>query len=250
MIIEKVNNTRYTLKEILKDEWDTSTISDLSNIEVEKIYTTPASKIKSLSLFGVASGCNFTLKHKLIPSHNLHVIYYNFPEIGRLNSKVTKSACDKLIKLYEEELIQFEDSLLVIINDTISESLENSFNILNNRLQSELDDKGLNEDIINEMKENNYPLRNPHFRNVHLFTVNNLTNNILKHRLVPKMTPIRKSEDINKILELCNSSINQLPIILKDDIISKIIRLAPGDICKIIRKSSKSGDYPFYRVCK
>ena len=64
------------------------------------------------------------------------------------------------------------------------------------------------------------------------------------------MTPIRKSEDINKILELCNSSINQLPIILKDDIISKIIRLAPGDICKIIRKSSKSGDYPFYRVCK
>ena len=151
-IIDKVNNTRYTLKEILKDEWDTSTISDLSNIEVEKIYTTPASKIKSLSLFGVASGCNFTLKHKLIPSHNLHVIYYNFPEIGRLNSKVTKSACDKLIKLYEEELIQFEDSLLVIINDTISESLENSFNILNNRLQSELDDKGLNEDIINEIK--------------------------------------------------------------------------------------------------
>ena len=37
-IVEKVNNSRYTLKEILSDEWDTSTIADLSRDEIEKMY--------------------------------------------------------------------------------------------------------------------------------------------------------------------------------------------------------------------
>ena len=32
-IIQKVNHTRYTLKKILEDEWDTSTIADLSDQE-------------------------------------------------------------------------------------------------------------------------------------------------------------------------------------------------------------------------
>ena len=31
-IIQKVNSTRYTLKEILEEEWDVSSISDLSII--------------------------------------------------------------------------------------------------------------------------------------------------------------------------------------------------------------------------
>ena len=100
------------------------------------------------------------------------------------------------------------------------------------------------------MKENDFPLKNSHFRNVHLFDVNNLTNNILKHRLVPESIAVRKTEDINEILENCNCSMNQLPIILKNDMISKLIRLAPGDICKITRESNKCGNYPFYRLCK
>lgn len=249
-IVEKVNNTRYTLKEILKNEWDTSSIADLSNVEIEKIYTTPSGNNNSLPLFGVASGCNFTLRHKELPSHKLHIIYYNFPEIGRLNSKVTKSACEKLNKLYDEEIIDYEDSLIIIINDTISESLENSFNLMNVKLQSELKEKGINEDLIDEMKKNNYPLKNSHFRNIHLFNINNLTNNVLEHRLVPKHNAIRKNKDIKEILTKCNCTINQLPIILKNDMISKLIRLAPGDICEIIRESNKCGNYPFYRLCK
>ena len=62
-IIQKVNRTRYTLKEILDEEWDTSTIADLSDQEIEKIYSVPSAKNKSLSTFGVASGCNYSLKH-------------------------------------------------------------------------------------------------------------------------------------------------------------------------------------------
>ena len=93
-------------------------------------------------------------------------------------------------------------------------------------------------------------LEKKHFRNVHLLNIDNLTNNIFKHRLVPKQEVIRKKEDIESILEQCNAKLNQLPIILKKDIISKLLRLTSGDICKITRKSDKCGEYSFYRVCK
>lgn len=249
-IIEKVNKTRYTLKKLLDNEWDVSSIADLSDNEIQKIYSIPSSKNSNLALFGPASGCNFSLKHRKIPSHKLHIIYFNLPEIGRQNSKVTKAACEKLNNLYQSELIDFEDSLFIIINDNISESLEKSFTSLNLNLQNSLQGIGLNEEIISEMKKNNFPLENKHFRNVHLLDINQLTNNIMEHRLIPKHIPIRDKEEINKILNKCNCTINQFPIISKTEMMSKIIRLAPGDICKIIRKSSKCGEYPFYRVCK
>ena len=94
-IIDKVTNSRITLKEILSEDWDVSSMPDLSNIEIEKIYNIPSSKNKSIAQFGVASGCNFSLKHRFIDSYKLHIIYYNFPEIGKMSSKVTKSVCDK-----------------------------------------------------------------------------------------------------------------------------------------------------------
>ena len=100
------------------------------------------------------------------------------------------------------------------------------------------------------MEKNDFNLDKKHFRNIHLFNIDNFTNNILKHRLVPEHLVIRKKEEIQKILKECNCNLTQLPIILKNDIISKILRLAPGDLCKIIRNSDKCGEYPFYRVCK
>ena len=38
-IIEKINRSRYNLKEILSNEWDTDIIHDLSDQEIEKMYT-------------------------------------------------------------------------------------------------------------------------------------------------------------------------------------------------------------------
>ena len=35
---EKINRSRYTLKEILSNEWDTSLIPDYSDAEIEKMY--------------------------------------------------------------------------------------------------------------------------------------------------------------------------------------------------------------------
>uniref|UniRef100_A0A6C0L3B2 RNA polymerase subunit H/Rpb5 C-terminal domain-containing protein n=1 Tax=viral metagenome TaxID=1070528 RepID=A0A6C0L3B2_9ZZZZ len=251
-IVDKVNNSRYTLKSILSDEWDTSTIADLSREEIEKMYTVPSSSTSLIPL-GNASGCNFSIRHKHIPSHRLHIIYFNFPEIGRQSSKVTKSACDKIESLYSSGMIDFEDSVFVIINDNVSESLEKSFTDLNIRLMNELEanqDIDSMEQIKKEMEENNFPLQIRHFRNVYIFGIDGLTNNMLQHRLVPKHKQIRDPDEIQKVLTRCNCSLQQLPIILKNDAISKLKRLTTGDVCEITRKSVKCGQYPFYRVCK
>ena len=83
-----------------------------------------------------------------------------------------------------------------------------------------------------------------------MFNINGLTNNLLNHRLVPLHIPIRRIKGIKDILNKSNCTINQLPIILKNDAIAKLIRLSPGDICEIKRNSIKCGEYSFYRVCK
>ena len=243
---QKVNLSRYNLKDILSTEWNTETLPDLSNQEIDKLYSLPSANLSPFP--GVAGACNFSLTHKFIPSYQLHVIYYNFPENGKTSSKVTKSSCDKLEEYYND--INPEDSLFVIINDVISESLEKSFEELNIKLQSYFENQELSKEIKEEMKKNNYHLDKKHFRNVHIFNIDNFTNNILRHRLVPPHKAIRKREDIESILETCNCKLNQLPIILKKDIMSKMLRLANGDICEITRNSDKCGDYPFYRVCK
>ena len=249
-IIDKVNRSRYTLKEVLEGEWNVESLPDVSNQEIEKMYTLSASMDANIAPFGIASACNFSLSHKFLPSYKLHVIYFNFPEIGKNSSKVTKSACDKIISLYDSEMIHQDDSLIIIINEKYSESLEKSFNVLNTKLQSKYNEASISSDIISEMKAYQYYLENKHFRNVHLFNIDELTNNLLKHRLVPKHNVIRKSKDISKILELNNCTLTQLPIILKNDQISKLLRVSTGDICEIKRVSKKSGEYSFYRVCK
>ena len=248
-IVDKVTRTRFTLKEILSNEWDTTVMPEMSNNEVEKMYTLPSSKNKQIAQFGVASACNFSLKHKLIPSYKLHVIYYNFPEIGKTSSKITKSSCDKIEALYSSEIISPHDSIIMIINDEISESLQNSFDALNVRLQNDLEISDINEKVVSEMKKNKLSLEKKHFRTVTLFNVNNLTNNIMDHRLVPEQSSIRDREEIKKILEENNCNTRQLPIILKHDIVSKYLRLSTGDLCKITRKSIKTGEYNFYRIC-
>ncbi len=247
-MIQKINSSRYTLKEILTNEWDTSHIQDYSDKEIEKLYTLPNANLSSIP--GIAAACNFSIPHKYIPSYRLHIIYYNFPEIGKLSSKITKSSCDKIYEYYNNEGMNKEDSIFIIINDLISESLEKSFDSLNIKLQNDLELEDISDNIQKEMKKNKFILEKKHFRNVHLLNIDNLTNNIFKHRLVPKQEAIRKKEDIESILEQCNAKLNQLPIILKKDIISKLLRLTSGDICKVTRKSDKCGEYYFYRVCK
>ena len=70
---QKVNSSRYNLKEILSTEWNTETLPDFSNQEIEKLYSLPSSNLSPFP--GVAGACNITFDHKFIPSYKLHIIY-------------------------------------------------------------------------------------------------------------------------------------------------------------------------------
>ena len=132
-LLERVYNSRVTLREILSNEWDTSVINDMSLKELEIMYNQQNDK----SVMG--SGCNMTLTNLKIPSHKLHVIYYNFPLLHLTGTKINKTCCDKLTALYkqddietdnEELMFEKEDSLLIIINEPVSENIQTNIEIM------------------------------------------------------------------------------------------------------------------------
>tara|TARA_B100001287_G_C22683710_1_gene532050 strand:- start:939 stop:1691 length:753 start_codon:yes stop_codon:yes gene_type:complete len=248
-IINKINLSRTTLKNYLSKEWDVSEITDYSNDEVEKIYRSKATNTEID--FGKASGLNMKLSHLKVPSHKLHVIYYNFPDINSPMLKVTKTCGDKMISLYKDEIINPEDSIILIITDNISENIEKTIEDIYNKGQSELLVNKLSDNIIDENEKlGENKLRNEHFKNIHVFNINTLTFDISKHYAVPKHECIRNKTEIDTILKKTNCKINQLPIILRKDPMAKLLRMAPGDICMIKRKSEKCGEYIYYRVCE
>ena len=159
-ILEKVYNSRKTLKELLSGEWLTDIINDVSLKELEAMYTTQNDNSY------IESGCNFTLSNLHLPSHNLHVIYYNFPELHRSGTKINKTCCDKLTALYKKEgfeddntIFEPEDSLFVIINEPVSESIQKSVESMYLKGQNELTNYDLPSDIQKEIKilEKHFP---------------------------------------------------------------------------------------------
>jgi DNA-directed RNA polymerase subunit H (RpoH/RPB5) len=251
-LLDKVYNSRKTLKEILKDEWDVSPINDVSLKELEIMYNQHNDKAI------MSSGCNITVSNLKIPSHKLHIIYYNFPQLHLTGAKINKTCCDKLTNMYKQEgiessdddnLFNKEDSLLVIINEPVSENIEKNIETMYHKGLDELRN-GVDPNLQKEMKDNDFEMSNYYFRNVHIHFIDTLYRNLLNHDLVPHHIPIRKKEEINQILQDTNSMIHQLPIILRTDPMAKLIRLCPGNVCKIIRNSEKSGESIYYRVCK
>lgn len=249
-LLEKVYNSRVTLKELLSNEWNTDTIHDVSLQELEVMYTTQNDNTY------INSGCNFTLNNLKIPSHKLHVIYYNFPQLHLTGTKINKTCCDKLTALYKQEgfetedsLFEKEDSLLIIINEPVSENIEQNIENMYHKGLDELS-SGLHPDIEKEMKDNNFIMNKKYFRNVHIFYIDTLIHNLLNHVLVPKHIPIRDNEEIKEVLTNTNALLHQFPIILRTDAMAKLIRLSPGNLCKIVRKSDKCGESISYRLCK
>ena len=98
-LASKINRSRYILTGYLKDEWDTSVITNYSDKDITNIYLQKVPKSQGIAGFGEAVGCNFTLQNRKVPSHSLHVIYYNFGELHR--QKGDKKSAEGL-KLYQE----------------------------------------------------------------------------------------------------------------------------------------------------
>ena len=247
--VHKINKSRSLFKKFLESEWDVSVISDYSDEEIEKLYNLKSSK-NALS-FGRASNLNITLEHSKIKGHKLHIIYYNFPEINSRPLKVTKQCADKINKLYVGESIQPEDSVVLIITEQISENLEKAIEDLYKFGQEQLKINGLSDNIIDEnekLKEDKY--RIDYFRNIHLFRIDNLSFDISMNVTVPKHVCIRNGEEIKQILTKVHAKREQMPIILRSDPMAKLIRLCPGDICEITRRSERCGEYKYYRICE
>jgi len=249
-LLEKVYKSRLQLKNLLSNEWSVEPIHDVSLEELEVMYETGNDNVY------LNNGCNFTVSNLKIPSHKLHVIYYNFPELHRSGTKVNKTCCDKLLSYYEKEgfeddyLFEKEDSLLVIINEKVSESLEKNIEEMYLKGQDELLKYGLSTTIKGEMKSNKFEMNKEYFRNVHIFHIDVLVVDLLSHRLVPKHKVIRDKDEIEKIFRKTNSNAQLLPVILRTDPIGKLIRLCPGNICEITRHSETSGYSTYYRICK
>jgi DNA-directed RNA polymerase subunit H (RpoH/RPB5) len=249
-LLEKVHNSRVQLKKLLAEEWQTDVIHDVSLKELEIMYNTLNDNAY------INSGCNITLTNLKIPSHKLHVIYYNFPELHRSGTKINKTCCDKLTSYYEKEgfeddyLFEKEDSLLIIINEPVSESLEKNIEEMYMKGQDELLKYDISDTIQKEMKSTKFEMGKEYFRNIHIFHIDVLTIDLLSHKLIPTHEVIRDKGEINKIYEETNSNEYLLPVIGRTDPIAKLKRLCPGNICKITRNSETCGANVYYRICK
>ena len=248
-LVEKICQTRYNLKNYLKDEWDVSSIPDLSLKEIDALYGQNLPQSEGIPSFGPCTSCNFSVSHLEVPSHRLHVIYYNFGDKHSIKPpKLTKTCGDKITSLYEDEIIAPDDSLIVIFQDKITENIAKTVEQIFTTGQEFLRMNHLSDDIIDENEQLQDPYRLTHFRNIHAFYLDHLATDITAHAIVPRHRCIRKSSEIQKILKRCNATISQLPIILRKDPMAKCLRLAPGDICEITRNSSV-GETTIYRVC-
>ena len=247
--IHKINNSRSLFKKFLESEWDVSVISDYSDEEIEKLYNLKNSK--NPLAFGKAGNLNITLEHNKLKNHKLHIIYYNFPEINSPPLKVTKQCADKIKKLYLEEEINQDDSVIIVVTEQISENLDKAIENLYEHGQEQLKLNGLSDKIIEEnekLKKDKYKLG--YFRNAHIFCIENISFDISLNITVPEHKCIRKTDEIKKILEKVNGNTDKMPIIFRNDPMAKLIRLCPGDICEITRKSIRCGEYKYYRICR
>tara|TARA_B100000686_G_scaffold255215_1_gene266598 strand:+ start:3832 stop:4572 length:741 start_codon:yes stop_codon:yes gene_type:complete len=243
--IVKIAKSRKIIKELLSIEWKTDNIPILSEEEIRHLYNTTETKNVIYNNFGKGTVCNFVLDHKIIKDVKMHIIYYNFPDFNKRKVKITKSIENKIYNLYDNKLIGEFDNLFIIISENITDSIIQIKNTINNRLQKDINIDSFKEQI----SKNNLYLTKNHFKYIDIYSLDSLQININKHRLVPKHRIIRNIDEINKILEKCNATKNQLPIINKEDQIAKINRMIPGDICEITRITTK-GETLYYRICK
>ena len=238
-------------KKILNHEWNTTNLPILSVKDVEELYPLKSVKNNILNVLGNGGRCSFTLNHNLVPDHKLHVFYYNFPELSKNTSKITRSIINKINQLYD--LYKYLDNILIIVNESIGDNIHTMIeNINTNNLKSSYNPENSEKykSIISKFKDNNIYLNNRHFKNVHILSINSLQVNLLNHQYVPNHKCIRDEKEINDILKLCNCKLHQLPIISKNDIMSRLKLSSIGDVIEITRSSKKSGEYKYYRICK
>lgn len=87
------------------------------------------------------------------------------------------------------------------------------------------------------------PVRSTHDKKMKVQTKIEIT----KHSFVPKHEKMSEEEE-QQVLQKYNISKKQLPAMHKSDPAIKDLNAKPGDIIRIIRKSSTVGEQTFYRL--
>tara|TARA_B100001093_G_scaffold518375_1_gene602954 strand:+ start:1332 stop:1952 length:621 start_codon:yes stop_codon:yes gene_type:complete len=108
--------------------------------------------------------------------------------------------------------------------------------------------------LILKSKPNNSILKlqkDKSYGDIQIYWCKQLQFNVTKHELVPKHRKISETEE-NKIMNRYSlTSKHQLPVLLKDDIISKYYNFKSGDIIEITEtKTSQNSNYKFYRCVR
>ena len=85
---------------------------------------------------------------------------------------------------------------------------------------------------------------------LHIFYAKELMYNPLKHTLVPKHERIKSQEEVAELMDYYKIRHHKnMPLISKDDVISRWLGLRTGDIVRITRHNQTSGEYYYYRCC-
>ena len=116
-----------------------------------------------------------------------------------------------MLSLYNNEIIDPEDSIILIITEKISENIGKTI-----------------EDVYKKGQEK--------------LLIDNLSDKILEQNE-------KLGENKYNFSHFRNAKDNQLPGIVRTDPMAKLLRLAPGDLCEITRDSERCGEYKFYRIC-
>jgi len=82
-----------------------------------------------------------------------------------------------------------------------------------------------------------------------MYLLKELLYNPSKHQLVPLHERMDDTE-INELLDkYMLKNRNQLPVILRSDVMARYLGLKPGEVVRITRYNETSGKYFYYRVC-
>ncbi len=129
---------------------------------------------------------------------------------------------------------------------------KNELKNLWSRVIQKYEDESIHIILLLKDKENSMvakELMKPIYQNVEIFLQENMVFNITHHVLVPKHILLNTEEE-NEVLSKYNTTKAKLPKILKSDPVARYYGMKTDQICKIIRKSSVSGETIYYRVVK
>ena len=167
-----------------------------------------------------------------LSENDLKFMINNNTEIICTDDKNTKKICIKYLLL-----MRIKPS---VIKDVVEE------------IKKELNNIELEIILVVKTKPNNSILKLPkEISNLQLMWIKQLQFNPTKHSLVPKHIKLNNN-DCNSIIKTYNlTSKYQLPILLKDDVISKYYNYKVGDVIKITdTASSHNSNYVFYRCVR